>query len=73
MGFFNEKEKPNRLYVRRIVNFLLRKCSMISTKSYKGLNSFSNGVLIPQVDVWQSGLADKRAYPSLMPRFAHLF
>jgi hypothetical protein len=73
MGFFNEKEKPNCLSVRRIVNFLLRKCSTISTKSSKGLNSFSNGILIPRVDVWQSGLAAKRDYPSLMPQFAHLF
>ncbi len=73
MGFFNEKEKPNCLSVHRMVNFLLRKCSTISTKSYKGLKSFSNGVLIPQVDVWWSSLADKRDYPSLMPRFSHLF
>ncbi len=73
MGFFDDKEKPNRLSVRRIVIFLLRKCSTISTKSHKGLNSFSNGVLIPPVHVWQSGLADKRDYPSLMPQFAHLF
>ncbi len=73
MGFFNEKEKPKRLFAHRIINFLLRKCSTITTKSYKGLNSFSNGVLIPRVDAWQSGLTDKRDYPSLMPQFAHLF
>jgi hypothetical protein len=68
-----KRRSPNRLSVCRIVNFLLRKCYTICNKSYKGLNSFSNGVLIPPVDVWQSSLADKRDYPSLMPQFANLF
>ena len=60
MGFSNKKEKPNRSYVCRIITFISRKGSKISTKSYRGLNGLLNDILIPRVDDWRSHIAGKR-------------